>query len=108
MATKWQKFVTSLKDDAGILATKELKNLINNAKQDTEVFIKRQGQKLELYMNQLAEKKITKKQFEGYILDIRDLTRIQSRKMKVRAKAKAQRLVKGIKDLIIDGLIKLI
>jgi hypothetical protein len=108
MAIKWHKFVAGLKDDAGILAQKELKNLINNAKQDTEIFIKRQGQKLELYMNQLAEKKITKKQFEGYILDIRDLTRIQSRKMKVRAKAKAQRLVKGIKDLIIDGLIKLI
>lgn len=45
---------------------------------------------------------------EGYILDIKDLTRIQSQKMRVRAKARDQRLVKGIKKLIIDGLIKLI
>ena len=108
MAKTWQDFIDGLKDEIGILAKEELKELIDGAKKDRDAFIKRQGEKLELYLQQLAEKKITKRQFKGYILDIIDLTRIQARKMKVRAKARAQKLAKRIKRLIIDSLFELL
>ncbi len=108
MASVWEEFINKLKDELGILAKTELIELIRDTKKDKNAFIRRQGEKLELYLIQLADKKITRKQFEGYIVDIRDLTRMQSRKMRVRAKARAQRLVRNIQTLIIDSLLKLI
>ena len=108
MAKKWQDFISGLKDELGILAKEELITLVKDTKEDQESFIRRQGEKLELYLKQLATGKITKEQFEGYILDIVDLTRLQARKMRVRARARAQRLVKNITKLLIDGLLKLL
>lgn len=108
MAEDWRDFINNLKDELGTLAKEELIALVKDTKKDKEDFIKRQGEKLELYLIQLANKKITKEQFEGYILDIVDLTRLQARKMRVRAKARAQRLVKNIKKLIIDNLLRLV
>jgi len=61
-----------------------------------------------LYLNQLADGSITKEQFEGYVTDIKDLTKMQSLKMSVAGKASAQRLLKGITKLVIDGLLAMI
>lgn len=108
MASKWEDFIDNLRDEAGKLAKDELKDLVKTAKEDSEEFIKRQGEKLELYLNQLAMGEVTKEQFEGYILDIRDLTEMKVLEMSVEAKAKAQRLGKGIVNLIINGLISLL
>jgi len=108
MGTKWEDFINNLKDSAGMLAKDELKTLIKTAKNDSEDFIRRQGEKMELYLIQLAEGKITKAQFEGYVLDIKDLTEMQALKMSVAAKARAQSLAKGVSDLVIDGLLTLI
>jgi hypothetical protein len=108
MGSKWEDFVDNLKDDAGTLAKKELKEFINNSKTDSDAFIQRQGQKLELYLNQLAAGAITKKQFEGYVLDVKDLTEMHALKMSVAAKAKAQYVAVSIANLIIDGLLKLV
>ena len=108
MAKKWESFIDSLKDETGLLAKTELKALISGAKTDSDEFIKKQGIKLERYLNQLASGKITEEQFQGYMEDIRDLTEMQSLKMRVSAKASAQRLVTGIEDLIINGLMRLL
>ena len=51
---------------------------------------------------------MTKAQFEGYVLDIRDLTEMQSLKMSVSARARAQNFAKGITALVINGLLTLI
>jgi hypothetical protein len=106
--SKWKSFVDDLKDEAGILAKTELKNLILNAKADSNLFIKKQGGKIERYLNQLASKKITKKRFKAYMEDIRDLTAMEQLKMRAAAKAGAQRLVNGIEELILNGLIMLL
>ena len=108
MSSKWEDFIDNLKDDAGTLAKKELKDFINSSKTDSEAFVQRQGQKLELYLKQLADGSITKEQFEGYVLDIKDLTEMQALKMSVAAKAKAQYVVTSITNLIMDGLLKLV
>ncbi len=108
MSSRWEEFVDHLKDDTGKLAKAELKDLIRTAKNDSELFLREQGIKLDRYLNQLALSQITKGQFEGYMRDIQDLTEMQALKMSVAAKARAQRLVQGVTDLIINGLLALI
>jgi len=108
MGSIWEDFIDNLKDDAGKLAKNELKDLVKTAKGDSEEFIKEQGYKLELYLSQLAAGQVTKEQFEGYVLDIKDLTEMKALQLSVAAKARAQRIVNGIPNLIIDGLISLI
>ena len=108
MSAKWEDFITQLKDDAGILAKDELKDLVKDAKSDSEEFIKRQGEKLERYLNQLAEGTITPNQFKGYMNDIKKLTEMEALKMSVVVKVRAQNLAKGIVKLILEGLLSLI
>ena len=108
MPKKWETFVDDLKDTAGVLAKAELESLVFEAKADRNEFIKKQGVKLERYLNQLASGKITEEQFLSYMEDIRDLTKMQALKMRVAAKASAQRLAAGIEKLIINGLMRLL
>ena len=108
MAADWEDFVSNLKDGAAGLLKTELSGLIKNAKGDSDAFIKRQGEKLELYLNQLANGQITKEQFQGYVCDIRDLTEMHALKMSVAGKASAQRLVDGVIKLVINGLIAMV
>lgn len=108
MSNKWEDFIDNLIDNSGKLAKDDLKNLIKSAENDSEEFINAQGVKMERYLTQLATNAITKDEFEGYILDIKNLTEMQALKMSVAGKAKAQSLVNGISNLIINGLLKLI
>lgn len=108
MSTKWEEFIDNLGNESAALLKDELRTLITTAKDDSHAFIQRQGEKLELYLNQLADGSITKEQFKGYVTDIKDLTKIQSLKMSVAGKASAQRIVKGITKLIINGLMAMI
>jgi hypothetical protein len=108
MASKWEDFIDTLENESATLLKTELRDLITTAKDDSKEFIQRQGEKLELYLNQLADGSITKDQFEGYVTDIKDLTKMQSLKMSVAGKASAQRLVKGITKLVINGLLAMI
>jgi len=105
MRAKWEEFIDNLQDEAATLIKDDLRTLILHTQDDSNAFVQRQGDKLELYLNQLADGAITKEQFEGYVTDIRDLTKMQSRKMSVAGKASAQRLVKGITKLVIKGLV---
>ncbi|MDI6766534.1 MAG: hypothetical protein QME52_06900 [Bacteroidota bacterium] len=108
MPETWITFIDELKDEAGILAKNELKDLILESLKDTEEFIRNQAQKVQRYLNQLALGKITKQQFEGYMVDIADLTRMNALKMEVAAKARAQRLADGIQNFILDRLLKVL
>jgi hypothetical protein len=104
MSQKWEDFVEGFRDQSGKLLKEELSKLILSTKQDSEAFLQRQAEKLELYLNQLAQGVITKEQFEGYVTDIKDLTNMRSLQMSVAGKASAQRLVQGITELVIKGL----
>jgi hypothetical protein len=108
MSSIWEDFIDNLKDEAGILAKKELKDLINSAREDGEDFIKEQGENMKKYLTQLANNEITKDQFEGYVLSLKDLTEMEALKMLVDSKARAQRLANGVTDLVINGVLKLV
>ncbi|MCG3115020.1 MAG: hypothetical protein LLH30_05010 [Candidatus Manganitrophus sp. SA1] len=108
MPELWGGFIDTLRDTAGHLAKDELKRLVANAKTDADAFIRKQGVKMERYLNQLAAGEISKEEFEGNMQDLRTLTEMQSLKMKVAAKASAQRLCKGIEEVVLNGLMKLL
>lgn len=108
MSVNWEDFVASLKNDAAGLVKEELKTLLNDSKSDSDNFVKKQSEKVEKYLTQLALGQITKDQFEGYIRDIKDLTEMQALKMSVASKASAQRLASGISDIIIKRLLPLV
>jgi hypothetical protein len=108
MAAPWIKFLDDLNDEAGILAKEEMKDLVISSLGDASEFLKRQGVKMERYLNQLAAGEISKTEFEGYMKDIESLTRIQGAKLEVEARARAQRFADGIQNLILDGMLKLL
>jgi hypothetical protein len=108
MSSSWEDFINSLKDDSLSLAKGELINLVKTTRDDSEEFLKRQGEKLELYLKQLAVGEITKKQFAGYVEDIKALTEMHALKMSVAAKARAQKLAWQIGDLILNKLVALL
>jgi hypothetical protein len=104
----WTDWLDNLKDSAGALAKDELKNLVNNSLNDADAFIKEQGQKLQKYLQQLANGQISKDEFNDNVQDLSDLLDEQIQEDIIAAKASAQRLVAGIKKLVIGSLSKLI
>ena len=108
MAGKWHKFIDGLKDEGGTLAKDELKDLVKDAKADADAFIKKQGVKLERYLNQLTKKEITKAEFEGYVKDLTTLTLMQSASMAQAAQTRAHNLAMNIANLVLKGLVALL
>ena len=105
---KWDDFIRGIVDDAGTLAKNELIDLVNNTTTDGEAFIQKQGQKMKRYIQQLADGEITKDDFQGYMVDLQGLMRMEELKISVAAKARAQRIADGIQSMIIDRLLALI
>lgn len=56
----------------------------------------------------LANSGIVPEEFKGYVEDIRRLTEMEALKMRVAAKASAQRVCKGVEDMILNGLMRLL
>lgn len=104
----WKDFVNNLKEEAGSLAKSELIGLVTSTKTDADEFVRKQAEKVERYLNQLALGDITKEDFVQNMKNIQKLNEMQALKLSVAAKASAQRLTLGIQSLILDNLLKLI
>lgn len=105
MSSTWETLLEQVKGEGQALLKEQVRSLVAGARGDSEEFLRRQGEKMDLYLTQLAEGKITKAQFQGYIEDIRDLTAMQARLMSVTARARAQKLVRDIGDIVLDALL---
>ena len=106
--SRFTDFIDGLVDDSKKLGKDELKALIATAKKDPSDFVRLQAENLERWTVMLAEGKLTP---EGYKLLVRKmevLTQMEVIKLKVAAKASAQRLAAGIRDLVIKRLFALI
>jgi len=101
----WEDFISNLRDNTGQMPKTEIINLVKDLSSDTDAFLKKQGEKLALYLNQLAEGKITPEQLEGYVKDINTLIKIQALKMGVKTKARARKFIRGITTLILKELL---
>jgi hypothetical protein len=106
--SKFTDFIDGLVDDGKILAKDELKNLIKDAKKDKSDFVKLQAKNLERWTVMLVEGDLTSRGFKKLVRKMEVLTELDSIRLKVSAKASAQRLADGVQKLVVDSLFKLI
>ena len=106
--SKFTDFIDGIKDEGGKLAKNELKQIIASSKKDTSDFVRLQAENLERWTIMLADGDITAKGFKKLVKKMEVLTQLETIKLKVAAKASAQRLANGIEELVIKGLFSLI
>jgi hypothetical protein len=106
--SKFTDFVDSLVDEGEKLAKDELKSLVADAKKDQSDFVRLQAENLERWTVMLADGELTPAGYKKLVKKMEVLTQLEVIKLKVKAKASAQRNAEGIKNLVIDGLFKLI
>jgi hypothetical protein len=106
--SKFTDFVDSVKDQAGILAKDELKNLVATAKKDTSDFVRLQAENLERWTVMLAEEDLTPEGFKKLVKKMEVLSQLENIRLETAAEASAQRLAQGISDLVVNQLFKLI
>lgn len=106
--SKFTDFIDSIADEGRALAKGELKQLIANGKKDQSDFVRLQAENLERWTVMLAEGDLTPKGYKKLVRKMEILTQLHAIKLKVSAKASAQRLAEGIQKLVVDGLFALI
>jgi hypothetical protein len=106
--SKFTDFIDSIKDQAGTLAKDELKNLVSMAKKDESDFVRLQAENLERWTLMLADEELTPEGFKRLVQRMEVLNELQNIKLKVQAKASAQRLADGITNLVVNQLFKLV
>jgi len=108
MAKQWEEFFKELIEATGELIKEEVRELLDSAKDDSEVFLKRQAEKIEKYLNQFAAGEIDKEQLKGYLMDIKALTEMFALQLSMAGRVRAQHLAKAISELVIDKLLAFI
>ena len=106
--SKFTDFIDGLKDAAGALAKDELKDLIADAKKDQSDFVRLQAENLERWTVMLADGELTPTGYKLLVRKMEVLTQLDVIKLKVAAKARAQKLAEGIEDLVVKGVFALI
>ena len=102
------ELLNGLIKDSASFAKEELVNFISEAKNDNVDFVKRVGELTEKNIKRLAEGKITPDEFKELMEDLLDLNKMQFHKLSSDAKVRAQKIVNGISDLVLNKLISLI
>lgn len=103
-AKDWKAFVDGLAD-LDDQARARIKQFVQEALRSSNVFLKRQANKLVLYIEQLAAGKISKEDFKGYVEDIRLLTEMEAAYVSLRAKRKLVDFAFNVSLLILRALI---
>lgn len=106
--SKFTDYIDGFADKTSTLAKDELKELILSAKKDEAEFVRLQAESIERWTVMLAAGELTPAGFKKLVSKMDVLTKLETIKLEVAAKASAQRLADGIKKHIIDGLCKLL
>lgn len=106
--SKFTDFIDDLKDEGGKLAKSELKTLVAEAKKDSSDFVRLQAENLERWTVMLADGDLTARGYKKLVRKMEVLAQLEKIKLKVAAKASAQRLADGIQDMVVNGVFKLI
>lgn len=106
--SKFTDFIDNISDESGKLAKDELKQLIFSSKKDKSDFVRLQAENFERWTIMLSEGDLTAKGYKKLVKKMEVLTQLEAIKLKVSAKASAQRLASGIQKIVIKGLFTLI
>jgi len=106
--SKFTRFIDGIVDESGRLAKGELKQLISSAKKDQSDFVRLQAENFERWTIMLAEGNLTPKGYKLLVKKMEVLTQLEVIRLKVKAKASAQRLANGIQKIVVKGLFAMI
>lgn len=106
--SKFTDFIDGLVDESKKLAKDELKDLVASAKKDKSDFVRLQAENFERWTVMLADQDLTPAGYKLLVRKMEVLTQLEVIKLRVAAKASAQRLATGIQDLVIKALFALI
>lgn len=106
--SKFTDFIDGILDETGKLAKEEFKELISSSKKDTSDFVRLQAENLERWTIMLADEDLTSKGYKKLVKKMEVLTQLEKIKLKVSAKASAQRLANGINEIVVKGLFALL
>ncbi len=106
--SKFTDYIDGFADKTSMLAKDELKELIISAKKDESEFVRMQADNIERWTEMLAAGELTPAGFEKLVSKMDVLTKLETIKLEVAAKASAQRLADGIQKYVIEGLCKLL
>lgn len=100
-----EKWTETLKFNT--LSVEDVDDVIEKMRDSEDVFLQGQADKLEHYLNQYGNEIITKSQFESYLLDLHDLTRVEMVRQKIKDRALTQRTLAIVSELLVKGAISL-
>jgi hypothetical protein len=106
--SKFSDFIDGIVDKGETLAKGELKKLVSDAKKDQSDFVRLQAENLERWTVMLADGDLTPKGYKKLVQKMEVLTQLDVIRLNVAARASAQRLADGIRDLVVDSLFALI
>lgn len=106
--SKFTDYIDGLKDTTIPVAKNELKELISSAKKDESDFVRLQAENVERWTVMLADGDLTPAGYKKLVQKMEVLTQLETIKLKVTAKASAQRLAAGIQKYIVNGVCKLL
>jgi hypothetical protein len=106
--SKFTDFIDGLVDESKKLAKNELKTLVASAKKDKSDFVRLQAENLERWTVMLAAKDLTPKGYKLLVRKMEVLTELEAIKLKVEARASAQRFANGIQELVVKALFALV
>ena len=106
--SKFTDFIDSILDESSKLSKEELKQLISSSKKNESDFVRLQAENFERWTVMLAEGDLTAEGYKKLVKKMEVLTQLEVIKLKVKAKASAQRLASGIQEIVIKGLFALI
>jgi len=108
MPSNINEHLDTLLDDTTKFAGSELKEFISDAKDDNQLFIKHIGELTEEFIKMRASGELTNDEFKELMEDLLDLGKIQKHKLSSDAKVRAQKIINGISDLVLNKLLSLI
>jgi len=106
--SKFTDFIDGILDESGKLAKDELKSLISSSKKDESDFVRLQAENFERWTVLLAEGDLSPKGYKKLVKKMEVLTQLEVIKLKISAKASAQRLASGIQNIVVKALFSLI
>jgi hypothetical protein len=106
--SKLSDFLDDLLAAGGTLAKGELLALLKTARKDKSDFVRLQAANLERWTVMLAEGDLSADGYRKLVRNMEVIAHLEAIKLKVQARASAQRLAAGIRDLVMGQLFKLI
>lgn len=100
--------INSLIPETVDFARDELKEVIGKAKFDNNILVRHIGELAEEYIQMRALDQLNNEEFVELMEDLIDLEKMQFHKISIEAKARAEKIVKGIRELVLNKLIALI